>query len=41
LYLENRSHIHLLFLLDKKEQADLSVVERLRVRELVGKIKKS
>jgi hypothetical protein len=40
LYLEHRSHIHLLFLLDKNEQADLSPAERSRVRELIGKIKK-
>jgi hypothetical protein len=41
LYLEHRSHIHLLFLLDKNEQADLSSIERSRIREMVGKIKKS
>lgn len=41
LYLEHRSHIHLLFLLDKNEQADLSPAERNRVRELVDKIKKT
>jgi hypothetical protein len=39
LYLEYRSHIHLLFLLDKNEQADLSSAERGRLRELTGKIK--
>jgi hypothetical protein len=39
LYLEHRSHIHLLFLLDKNEQEDLSAAERSRMRELVGKIK--
>ena len=41
LYLEHRSHIHLLFLLDKSEQADLSAAERSRVRELIAKIKRS
>jgi len=41
LFLEHRSHIHLLFLLDKNEQADLNVVERGRLREMVNKIKKS
>lgn len=41
LYLERRSHIHLLFLMDKNEQADLSPEERSRVRELVGRIKTS
>lgn len=40
LYLEHRSHIHLLFLLDKNEQADLSPAERIRLREMIGKIKK-
>jgi hypothetical protein len=39
LYLEHRSHIHLLFLLDKNEQEDLSPAERSRMRELIGKIK--
>jgi hypothetical protein len=41
LYLEHCSHIHLLFLLDKNEQADLSSEERSRLRELVDKIKRS
>jgi len=41
LHLEHRSHIHLLFLLDKNEQADLSAAERNRVRELVDKIRKT
>ncbi len=40
LYVEHRSHIHLLFLLDKKEQADLGPAERNRLRELIDKIKK-
>jgi hypothetical protein len=41
LYLEHRSHVHLLFLLDKNEQEDLSPGERGRVRELVAKIKEA
>ena len=41
LYLEHRSHIHLLFLLDKNEQEDLSAMERARLRDLVAKIKQS
>lgn len=41
LYLENRGHIHLLFLLDKNEQEELSSTERARLRELVGKLKRS
>lgn len=39
LYLDRRGHIHLLFLLDKNEQADLSPAERSRLRELIGQIK--
>lgn len=41
LYLEQRSHIHLLFILDKSEQEDLSSVERSRLRELVARIKQA
>jgi hypothetical protein len=40
LYVERRSHIHLLFLLDKNEQADLSPAESSRLREVIGQIKK-
>jgi hypothetical protein len=39
LYLEDRSHIHLLYLLDKDEQEDLSSDERKVLRALVGQIK--
>ncbi len=39
LYLENRSHIHLLYLLDKGEQEDLSNDERQALRGLVGQIR--
>jgi hypothetical protein len=41
LYLEDRSQIHLLYLLDKDEQEDLSADERKAVRAWVGEIKKS
>ena len=39
LYLENRSHIHLLYLLDKDEQEDLSSGERKALCTLVEQIK--
>lgn len=35
LYLEHRSHIHLLFLLGKDEQEDLTTAERAILREMV------
>jgi hypothetical protein len=41
LYLENRGHIHLLFLLDKDEQVDLSNKERKALRDLVAAIRQS
>ncbi len=41
LYLENRSHVHLLFLLDKNEQDDLNPVERNQLRSLVASIKQT
>jgi hypothetical protein len=41
LYLENRSHIHLLYLLDKDEQADLSNDERKALRSLVRQIRET
>lgn len=41
LYLESRGHIHLLFLLDKNEQVDLSQDERKALRALVAAIKQS
>jgi hypothetical protein len=39
LYLERRQHIHLLFLLDKDEEEDLSAPERKLLRSLVEQIK--
>jgi hypothetical protein len=39
LYLENRDHIHLLYLLDKDEQEDLSNDERKELCALVAEIK--
>jgi len=39
LYLENRDHIHLLYLLDEDEQEDLSNDERKELRALVAEIK--
>ena len=39
LYLEQRDHIHLLYLLDKDEQEDLSSDERRALRALVAEIK--
>jgi len=39
LYLEDRDHIHLLYLLDKDEQEDLSTDERKALRTLVTEIK--
>jgi len=39
LYLENRDHIHLLYLLDKDEQEDLSNEERKELRTRVAEIK--
>lgn len=41
LYLENRGHIHLLYLLDKDEQEDLSNDERRALRELVAQIREA
>ena len=38
LYLEHRDRIHLLLLLDKKEQEDLHPAQRTAVRELVRQI---
>jgi hypothetical protein len=39
LYLQNKNRIHLLYLLDKDEQEDLSSDERKVLRTLVTKIK--
>ena len=41
LYLEDRGHVHLLFLLDKDEQEDLSSNERKALRSLVDQIKRT
>lgn len=40
LYLEDRNHIHLLYLLDKEEQEDLSSDERKALGAIVAEIKK-
>ena len=39
LYLERRGHIHLLFLLDKGEQEDLSEDQRKTLRRMVAELK--
>jgi len=41
LYLEHRQHIHLLFILDKDEQEDLSTDERTIIRGMVTELKKA
>jgi len=41
LYLGNRNHVHLLYLLDKDEQEDLSIDERKALRALVSQIKET
>ena len=41
LYLEKRDHIHLLYLLNKDEQDDLSTHERKALRALVAEIKET
>ncbi len=41
LYLEHKSHVHLLFLLDKNEQEDLTAAERAILRETVAQIKRT
>ena len=41
LYLEHRDHIHLLFLLDKDEQEDLTAEQRRDLRTLVTELKRS
>jgi len=40
LYLKSRQHIHLLLLLDKNEQADLTNAERKELKGLVDAIKR-
>lgn len=39
LYLEHRSHIHLLYMFGKNEQEDLDESERAELRKLVNQIK--
>ncbi len=39
LYLEHREHIHLLFVLDKGEQEDLSAEQRKALRRMVAELK--
>jgi len=39
LYLQQRRHIHLLFLLDKDEQEDLSTEQRKQIRVLLRQLK--
>jgi hypothetical protein len=41
LYLESRHHIHLLYLLDKDEQEDLTNEERKALRVLVSQVRAS
>lgn len=40
LFLERRDHIHLLFLLDKGEQEDLSEEQRKALRRMVAELKR-
>ncbi len=40
LYFERRQHIHLLILLDKKEQEDASDEQRRQMRDWVAQIKR-
>jgi hypothetical protein len=40
LYLKHRDHIHLLFLLDKDEQEDLTTEQRKSLRLLVAELKR-
>jgi hypothetical protein len=40
LYLRHRDHIHLLFLLDKDEQEDLTTEQRTGLRRMVSELKK-
>ena len=39
LYLKHRDHIHLLFLLDKDEQEDLTTEQRRNLRLIVAELK--
>jgi hypothetical protein len=40
LYLKHRDHIHLLFLLDKGEQEDLTTEQRRNLRLIVAELKR-
>ena len=40
LYLKHRDHIHLLFLLDKNEQEDLTSEQRRDLRSMVAELKR-
>lgn len=40
LYLEHRDHIHLLFLLDKDEQEDLSNEQRRAIRRMITELRR-
>ena len=41
LYLKHRDHVHLLFLLDKDEQEDLTTEQRRNLRLIVAELKSS
>lgn len=40
LYLRDQDHVHLLFLLDKNEQEDLSNEERRAIRQMAARLRK-
>ncbi len=40
LYLKHRDHLHLLFLLDKDEQEDLTTEQRRNLRLMVSELKR-
>jgi hypothetical protein len=40
LYLKHRDHLHLLFLLDKDEQEDLTIEQRRNLRLMVAELKR-
>jgi hypothetical protein len=40
LYIAHRDHIHLLYLLDKNEQEDLTAEQRVALRQLSAEVKK-
>ncbi|HXM93299.1 MAG TPA: hypothetical protein VOA64_03445 [Candidatus Dormibacteraeota bacterium] len=40
LYLKHRDHLHLLFLLDKDEQEDLTTEQRRNLRLMVAELKR-